>query len=55
MAELTDIRESVRARYAAAAKRAAGAAPEAESGSCGAAGPSCSPADAAGCVRELAV
>jgi ubiquinone/menaquinone biosynthesis C-methylase UbiE len=44
MAELTDIRESVRERYAAAAK----AASEAEDRCCGSAGLSCSPADATG-------
>jgi SAM-dependent methyltransferase len=48
MAELTDIRESVRARYAAAAKRAAGTGPDEESGCCGGAGVSCTPADTAG-------
>ncbi len=49
MAELTDIRESVRARYSAAAKRTAGTAPDGESGCCGAgAGASCTPADASG-------
>ncbi len=48
MAELTDIRESVRERYAAAAKRAAGSAPDEESGCCGGSAVSCSPADASG-------
>jgi arsenite methyltransferase len=49
MAELTDIRESVRERYAAAAKRAAGADGAArDSGCCGGMGHSCSPADATG-------
>jgi ubiquinone/menaquinone biosynthesis C-methylase UbiE len=43
MAELTDIRESVRERYAAAAKKAAEG-----SGCCGGEGLACSPADAAG-------
>ena len=53
MAELTDIRENVRERYAAAAKAAAGGAHEdaqaleAQAGCCGA-GASCSPADATG-------
>jgi arsenite methyltransferase len=45
MAELTDIRENVRERYAAAARRAADAD---ESGCCGGGGTSCSPADATG-------
>jgi arsenite methyltransferase len=49
VAELSDIRESVRERYAAAAKRAAGVdASDPESGCCGETGGSCSPADAAG-------
>jgi arsenite methyltransferase len=53
MAELTDIRESVRRRYAAAAKAAQSGADdraralESESGCCGA-GASCSPADDTG-------
>jgi ubiquinone/menaquinone biosynthesis C-methylase UbiE len=45
MAELTDIRESVRERYAAAAKKAAASG---EGGCCGGSGLSCSPADATG-------
>jgi arsenite methyltransferase len=49
MAELTDIRESVRERYAAAAKRAGGADDAVQdSDCCGSAGPSCNPADASG-------
>jgi ubiquinone/menaquinone biosynthesis C-methylase UbiE len=49
VAELTDIRENVRARYAAAAKAAADApAVQAEAGCCGAEGLSCSPADGTG-------
>src|SRR5690348_18261517 len=48
MAELTDIRESVRERYAAAARKAAGAQDDADTGCCGGSGLSCSPADAAG-------
>ncbi|HEY1524041.1 MAG TPA: arsenite methyltransferase [Solirubrobacteraceae bacterium] len=49
MAELTDIRESVRERYAAAATRAAGAgSSQKDEGCCGGTGASCSPADAAG-------
>jgi arsenite methyltransferase len=49
MAELTDIRETVRERYAAAAKRAAGSDPAGEAERCcGGTGASCSPADAAG-------
>ena len=43
MAELTDIRETVREKYAAAAKAAAGA-PD-QGGCCGTQGVSCSPAD----------
>jgi SAM-dependent methyltransferase len=43
MAELTDIRESVRERYAAAARKASE-----EQGCCGGSGVSCSPADATG-------
>jgi arsenite methyltransferase len=49
MAELTDIRESVRERYAAAARRAAAADATAQHGDCcGGEGASCSPADATG-------
>jgi len=50
VAELTDIRESVRERYAAAAKAAAEAeAAKSEAGCCRSRGPlSCSPADASG-------
>jgi arsenite methyltransferase len=49
MAELTDIRESVRERYAAAAKAAMGAeAAMSEAGCCGSERVSCSPADATG-------
>ena len=54
MAELTDIRETVRERYANAAKAAAAGAYdqaqslEAEAGCCGSDGTACSPADAAG-------
>ena len=54
MAELTDIRETVRQRYANAAKAAArgsteeSRAPEAEAGCCGPATATCSPADATG-------
>jgi ubiquinone/menaquinone biosynthesis C-methylase UbiE len=54
MAELTDIRETVRERYANAAKAAAAGADdqaqslEAEAGCCGADGTACSPADATG-------
>ena len=44
MAELTDIRESVRARYAAAARSAA--ASSEDSGCCGGGDESCSPAEA---------
>ena len=61
MAELTDIREIVRDRYASAAKAAAAGAYdqaqalEAEAGCCGSDGGSCSPADATGCVRRQPV
>jgi SAM-dependent methyltransferase len=49
MAELTDIREAVRERYAAAAKAAADAqTTQAEAGCCGSEGVTCSPADASG-------
>jgi arsenite methyltransferase len=49
MAELTDIRETVRERYAAAAKAAAGPHPAAaEAGCCGSSGLDCSPADERG-------
>ena len=49
MAELSEIRETVRERYAAAAKAAAEPrAARAEAGCCGAQGLSCSPADATG-------
>ena len=54
MAELTDIREIVRERYASAAKAAAAGAYdqaqalESESGCCGSDGAGCSPADATG-------
>jgi arsenite methyltransferase len=49
MAELTDIRETVRERYAAAAKAAAQAnLATDEAGCCGTEGLSCSPADATG-------
>ena len=54
MVELTDIRETVRERYANAAKAAAAGAfdqaqsLEAEAGCCGSNGASCSPADATG-------
>jgi len=48
MAEVTDIRESVRQRYAAAAKAAAGLGTENPSGCCGPGAVSASPADAAG-------
>jgi arsenite methyltransferase len=54
MAELTDIRETVRERYANAAKAAAAGAYdqaqslEAEAGCCGSNGAPCSPADATG-------
>ena len=47
MAELIDIRESVRERYAAAAKRA-GADIADEKGCCGGTGAGCTPADATG-------
>jgi ubiquinone/menaquinone biosynthesis C-methylase UbiE len=49
MAELTEIRETVRERYAAAARAAAEpVAAHAEAGCCGSQGLSCSPADATG-------
>jgi SAM-dependent methyltransferase len=49
MAELTDIRETVRERYAAAARAAADAqAAQSEAGCCGSSGCGCSPADATG-------
>ena len=54
MAELTEIRETVRERYAAAAKEAARAAsdqtraPESEAGCCGSEQLTCSPADQTG-------
>jgi SAM-dependent methyltransferase len=48
VADLTDIRETVRQRYAAAAKAASEAETARESGCCGGSGLSCSPADAAG-------
>ena len=49
MAELTDIRESVRERYAAAANAAMEAQDAtSEAGCCGSEGVSCSPADATG-------
>ena len=48
MAELSDVRESVRQRYAAAARRAAGATGDGEAECCGGSGLSCSPADASG-------
>jgi len=48
MAELTDVRESVHERYAAAARAATEAEAQEEAGCCGAAGASCSPADATG-------
>jgi arsenite methyltransferase len=48
MAELTDVRESVRARYAAAANAAVKQDAESEAGCCGSRGLSCSPADATG-------
>jgi arsenite methyltransferase len=47
MAELTDIRESVRERYAAAAKTAANRA-DSRSGCCGSESLSCSPSDSTG-------
>jgi arsenite methyltransferase len=47
MAELTDIREDVRERYAAAAKAASEDAQE-RAGCCGSSSSSCSPADASG-------
>jgi ubiquinone/menaquinone biosynthesis C-methylase UbiE len=48
MAELTDIRESVRERYAAAARKAAEVNAREESGCGGGTGVSCTPADATG-------
>ena len=48
MAELTDIREPVREKYAAAAKAASSSAAPAESGCCQPDAVSCSPADATG-------
>jgi arsenite methyltransferase len=49
MAELTDVRESVRERYAAAAKAATGSeVARSEACCCGSQGVSCSPADATG-------
>jgi ubiquinone/menaquinone biosynthesis C-methylase UbiE len=49
VAELTDIRERVRERYAAAAKAASGASGAGEEGGCcGSSGLSCSPADGTG-------
>ncbi len=49
MAELTDIRETVRAKYAAAARAAAQpAAAATQGGCCGSSDPTCSPPDAAG-------
>jgi arsenite methyltransferase len=49
MAELTDIRETVREKYAAAARAAAQAKPAApQSGCCGSSDLTCSPANAAG-------
>ncbi len=48
MAELTDIRESVRERYAAAANAASDVEAGSKGGCCGAQGLSCSPADATG-------
>jgi SAM-dependent methyltransferase len=49
MAELSDIRELVRERYAAAAKKATEAAADsAEEGCCGSSSVSCSPADSTG-------
>jgi ubiquinone/menaquinone biosynthesis C-methylase UbiE len=48
MAELTDIRETVREKYAAAARAAAGQTVGSEAGCCGSDGCGCSPADAAG-------
>jgi ubiquinone/menaquinone biosynthesis C-methylase UbiE len=49
MAELTEIRETVRERYAAAARAAADAqAGHSDAGCCGARGCGCSPADATG-------
>jgi ubiquinone/menaquinone biosynthesis C-methylase UbiE len=46
MAELTDIRETVREKYAAAARAAAGQTVGGEAGCCGSDGCGCSPADA---------
>jgi ubiquinone/menaquinone biosynthesis C-methylase UbiE len=48
MAELTDVRESVRERYAAAARRAGSPASGEQAGCCGGDGASCSPADGTG-------
>ncbi len=49
MADLTDIRQTVREKYAAAAKAAASSADaQAEAGCCGSEALSCSPAGAAG-------
>jgi SAM-dependent methyltransferase len=48
MAELTDIRETVRERYAAAAKAATERTGAQEAGCCGSGGVGCSPADATG-------
>jgi arsenite methyltransferase len=48
MAELTEIRETVRERYAAAAKAAADLKTRSEAGCCGSNGLSCGPADATG-------
>jgi arsenite methyltransferase len=48
MAELTDVRESVREKYAAAAKAASSSAAQAEAGCCEPSAASCSPADATG-------
>jgi SAM-dependent methyltransferase len=48
MAELTDIRETVREKYAAAARAAAGQTAGNEAGCCGSGGCGCSPADATG-------
>jgi ubiquinone/menaquinone biosynthesis C-methylase UbiE len=53
MAELTDTREQVRQKYAAAAKAAAGPGPAAtEAGCCGSSSSCCSPADATGAFGE---
>jgi ubiquinone/menaquinone biosynthesis C-methylase UbiE len=48
MAELTDIRESVREKYAAAARAAAGKTAGSDARCCGSDGCGCSPADATG-------